>query len=218
MIDELDLLKKDWQKKNMDLPKLSYSDIQQMIWKKSSSIVKWILVISILEFTLPHLVYLLPSVQSGDGFQIYEELGISKILFAISILYYAVALYFIFQFYRRFKEISVLENSKTLMRKIIKTRKTVKHYVIFALSTIMLFVIITLFGIYMTEDLSTVFPDMADSFQNLDAQKLKVTLLGTIAIFGVFFTLLVGVFYFLLYGLLLRKLKKNYYELKKLEF
>ena len=50
MMDELELLKKDWQKKEKDLPKLSYDDIYKMIWKKSSSFVKWIFYISIIEF------------------------------------------------------------------------------------------------------------------------------------------------------------------------
>ena len=53
MVDELELLKKDWQKKDEYLPKLSYDEIYQMIWKKSSSIVKWIFYISIIEFVIP---------------------------------------------------------------------------------------------------------------------------------------------------------------------
>jgi len=105
-----------------------------------------------------------------------------------------------------------------LMRKIIRTRRTVKHYVIFALSTIVLFVIITLFGIYTTSDLSTLFPEMAVSIKKLDAEELKMTLLVTIALFGAILTVLVGGIYFLLYGLLMRKLKRNYHELKRLEF
>ena len=42
MLDELELLKKDWQKREANLPKLSYEEIYPMIKKKSSSIVKWI--------------------------------------------------------------------------------------------------------------------------------------------------------------------------------
>ena len=116
MTDELELLKKDWQRKEFDVPKLSYEDIHKMIWKRSSSIVKWILTISILEFTLPHLLYLLPSMQ--EGMEIYERIGVSKYLFYMSLITYGVAFYFIFQFYQRFKEISVLDNSKYLMKKI----------------------------------------------------------------------------------------------------
>lgn len=125
-MDELELLKKDWQKKDADLPRLSYRQIQEMIWKKSSSIVRWILIISILEFTLPQLLYFLPSMK--EGLKVYENIGIAKYLWLLSLFSYAVALYFIFQFYRRFKEISVLDNTKKLMKNIIKTRKTVKHY------------------------------------------------------------------------------------------
>jgi len=39
MLDELELLKKDWQKREVDLPKLSYEQIYPMTKKKSSSIV-----------------------------------------------------------------------------------------------------------------------------------------------------------------------------------
>ena len=49
-MDELELLKKDWKKEDKNFPKLSYNEIYKMILKKSSSIVKWIFIISILEF------------------------------------------------------------------------------------------------------------------------------------------------------------------------
>ncbi|WP_281540714.1 hypothetical protein [Maribacter aestuarii] len=216
MTDELELLKKHWQKEEKDLPKLSYAEIHKMIWKKSSSIVKWILIISILEFTLPHLLYLLPSMR--DGMELYENIGVSNYLLGLSILTYAVALYFIFQFYQRFKEISVLDDSKKLMQKIIKTRKTVKHYVIFSLSMIMVTVIIMVIGIYLNEDITNSFPELKSSLENISEDKLRITLMLTIGIFGVLLTLFMGVVYFLLYGLLLRKLNKNYAELKHLEF
>jgi Na+/H+ antiporter NhaD/arsenite permease-like protein len=215
MMDELELLKRDWQKKDAELPKLSYTEIHKMIWKKSSSIVKWILIISILEFTLPHLLYLLPSMQ--EGMEVYKNIGVSKYLFGVSIISYAVVFYFIFQFYKRFKEISVLDNSKNLMRKIIRTRKTVKHYVIFSLSMIMVTVLIMVVGVYLNENISNAFPDLKDSLENISEDKLRITLMLSIGIFGILLTLFMGGVYFLLYGLLLRKLKKNYGELRQLE-
>ena len=45
-MDELDLLKRDWKRQEASLPKISYDDIYKMIHKKSSSIVKWILIIA----------------------------------------------------------------------------------------------------------------------------------------------------------------------------
>lgn len=214
MTDELELLKKDWQKKEFDVPKLSYDEIHKMIWKKSSSIVRWILIISILEFTVPHLLYLLPSMR--DGMELYENIGVSKYLVVLSVFTYIIAFYFIFQFYKRFKEISVLDNSKSLMKKIIKTRKTVKHYVIFSLSMIMMTIIIMIIGVYLNDNMVNAFPELKDSLANISPEKLKITIMMSIGIFGVILTLVMGGIYFLLYGLLLRKLKQNYSELRNL--
>ena len=214
MTDELELLKKDWQKKEFDVPKLSYDEIHKMIWKKSSSIVRWILIISILEFTVPHLLYLLPSMR--DGMELYENIGVSKYLVVLSGFTYIIAFYFIFQFYKRFKEISVLDNSKSLMKKIIKTRKTVKYYVIFSLSMIMMTIIIMIIGVYLNDNMVNAFPELKDSLANISPEKLKITIMMSIGIFGVILTLVMGGIYFLLYGLLLRKLKQNYSELRNL--
>jgi hypothetical protein len=41
-MDQLELLKKQWQSREQELPKLTYNDIYSMLLKKSSSIVKWI--------------------------------------------------------------------------------------------------------------------------------------------------------------------------------
>ncbi|HEX8017434.1 MAG TPA: hypothetical protein VF465_19555, partial [Flavobacterium sp.] len=46
---ELDLLKKDWKKNADSFEQISEKEIYKMIHKKSSSTVKWILIISILE-------------------------------------------------------------------------------------------------------------------------------------------------------------------------
>ena len=37
-MDELELLKKDWQKEDSKYPKLTYNEIYKMILKKSSSV------------------------------------------------------------------------------------------------------------------------------------------------------------------------------------
>ena len=70
-MDELDLLKKDWKKQEANLPKMSYNDIYKMIHKKSSSIVKWILIICIVEFLFWGFVNLLIP---DSFFAIYEKL------------------------------------------------------------------------------------------------------------------------------------------------
>lgn len=215
MMDELELLKKDWQKKDANIPQLSYNDIYEMIWKKSSSIVKWILIISILEFVLPHLLYLIPSFQ--ENMSIYDTIGIKKYFYAISAIQYAVIFYFIYQFYKRYKEISVLEDAKTLMRRIIKTRKTVKNYVIFSLSMILFTVFMLIIGIYLNDDFVNSIYELKSNNENMSPEKLKMALMIGIGVFGIFLTLFMGAIYFLLYGRLLKKLQKNYRKLKELE-
>jgi hypothetical protein len=214
MMDELELLKKDWQKKEEHLPKLSYSEIHTMIWKKSSSIVKWIVIISILEFTLPHLLYLIPG--SADSLEIYEKLGIKNISMVLWGLGYGITFYFIYLFYKRYKEISILDNAKDLMKKIIRTRKTVKYYVIYSLSFLFLTCVVLLFGMYLNNDLAEIFQGDSPDLQ-ITPEKFRSILLWTMAIGSVLIILVMGVIYFLLYGLLLRKLNKNYKELKRLE-
>ncbi|WP_299435871.1 hypothetical protein [uncultured Maribacter sp.] len=215
MMDELELLKKDWQKRDKDIPQLSYEDIHNMTWKKSSSIVKWILIISILEFTLPHLLLLIPAFQ--DSMSIYDTLGFKKYFYIISAVQYTVIIYFIYQFYKRYKEISVLENAKVLMQKIIKTRKTVKNYVIFSLSMILFTVLLMIIGIYISEDFLQTISEFNNTKSDLPPEKIKIALMVSIGIFGTLLTLFMGAIYFLLYGRLLKKLKKNYNKLKRLE-
>lgn len=214
MMDELDLLKKDWQKKDDHLPKLSYQEIYNMIWKKSSSIVKWIMIISILEFVLPHLLYLIPSARQGLGMYFNNSFG--WVLISASIVQYSVIFYFIYQFYMRYQEISVLDSAKNLMQKIIKTRKTVKNYVIFSLCMILVMVLLMIAGIYMNDDFMNTLP-IGDEAKDISPEKLKTALMIGIGVMGVIMTIVMGVIYFLLYGLLIRKLKANYKELEKLE-
>ncbi|MEN8798432.1 MAG: hypothetical protein ABF293_04240, partial [Flavobacteriaceae bacterium] len=198
------------------MPKLSYDEIYSMLWKKSSSIVKWIFIISIIEFVLPHLLYLLPSVREGVPF--YEQLGVKNLMIGISIFNYIVVFYFIFQFYKRYREISVLENAKDLMRRIIRTRRTVKHYIIFALSLFLFTFLAIATAIYLSdgEHLITVL-NLDDDATNLSPARLKALISFVFIIMGILFTALIGLIYFLIYGLLIRKLGRNYNELKQLE-
>lgn len=219
-MDELELLKKDWQKKDVNHPILSYNEIHGMLWKKSFSIVKWIFVISLIELLVPHLVYLFPSLWPSDGYELYENLGLANPLFILSFLYYAVVAYFIFQFYKRYKEISVLENAKSLMAKIIRTRKTVKNYIFFSLSMFLLMFMTVVFFIYINDDFIHSLELSGKDISEISKEKLenlKFLSMIIVAAAGVVLTLLIGFIYFLLYGLLLKKLNSNYSELRKLE-
>ena len=49
-MDELEILKKDWKKNENAFDQVTEKEIYGMLHKRSSSIVKWILITSILEF------------------------------------------------------------------------------------------------------------------------------------------------------------------------
>ncbi|MEJ2585393.1 MAG: hypothetical protein P8Z38_10245 [Robiginitalea sp.] len=216
MMDELELLKKDWQKREEHLPRLSYEEIYKMIWKKSSSLVRWIFYISIIEFTLPHLLYLIPSVRDQGNFEFARRLGIEGWMMAITVVQYSVAIYFIYQFYKRYREISALDDAGKLMQRIFRTRKTVKHYVIFCLGMVLLIFTLFIIGMAMDDNLLVTL-NLHGEAEQMDPRKLKLIVIGVVAILGILFTAFMGLIYFLLYGLLTRKLKKNYWELKRME-
>ncbi|MEA1784954.1 hypothetical protein U1E44_02525 [Arenibacter sp. GZD96] len=214
MMDELELLKKDWQRNEENYPKFSESDIYPMLLRKSSSIVRWIFYISIIEFILPHLLFLVPTVR--NSMKIYEEMGLHHVFMILTAIQYTVVIFFMFQFYKRYREISVLDNAKKLLSNILKTRRTVKHYVLFCLSMIVISYGVFMVSIYLNDNFVENF-ELGERTKNIAPEKLKTTLIAFIGVIGVFLTVVMGVVYFLLYGLLLRKLKKNYKELQQLE-
>ena len=145
MMDELELLKKDWQKQEAQLPKLSYEEIYKMIWKKSSSMVKWIFYISVAEFLFWIAMAFLPRTSeqlTGNGAELMRGVELS-----LEILSYLIIIYFIFKFYQNYKQISVTDSARNLMKKIIVTRKTVMQYVWFNLILFSVMMIVVFFEI-----------------------------------------------------------------------
>ena len=55
-MDELEILKKDWKKQESSFQQIGEKEIYGMLHKRSSSIVKWILIISVLEFLFLRLL------------------------------------------------------------------------------------------------------------------------------------------------------------------
>ena len=213
MMDELDLLKKDWNKDDNKYPKLTYNEIYKMILKKSSSIVKWIFIISLLEFAFWTVISFLLKDKSYD--RKLEALDINHILVPITIVSYGVLIYFFYQFYKNYKNISVTDSSKALMENILKTRKTVKHYVIFNLGYIVIAAFTGTFYV-INHDQNAVNQVQAASANGGVFKIYASIIIGIVLVLVVVIAILL-LFYWLIYGLLLKRLKKNYNELKKLE-
>ncbi len=210
-MDELDLLKKDWNKQQGNYPKLSFDQIYKMIWKRSHSIVKWIFYISIIELIVATLLNI---IFSGDKYwEDIEKNNLEEIVTILYIVSYAITFYFIYRFYRNYRRISTTDDAATLMKNILNVRRTVKFYIGYVLISTG----ITVVGIsgYMILKHSEKEIESASKYA-FDAVDWIKFIGVSILVLAVFLGL-IWLFYRLLYGILLKRLKKNYIELKKLE-
>jgi len=214
---ELDLLKKDWKKNSDSFIPVTENEIYKMIHKKSSSIVKWIFMVSIIELGLGLILGLMVSFTKYDekNVELIKNLGIYGYYIAASVLLYAVILFFIYKFYSMYRKIAVDDNTKQLISTILKTRKVVKQYIAFNLSFFAIFFIV--FGGYMFYEgylqgaakNGTLHPEMP---LNIALISLVVLILAT-----ALFTFAFWLIYKLIYGILLKRLQKNFEELKKID-
>lgn len=209
-MDELDLLKKHWKKEN-DLPKISGNEIKKIIHKKSSSVVKWIFIISVIELLIGIILLFVINTEDKNTEILIEKNGFLKFIDSFSYALYLVVLYFIYRFYTMYKKISVQDNTTILMKNIIETRKVVKHYMLFNVTTFFI-MCITVSWIVVQEKI-----------YNGTFSQHHISSLQFIIIYAVIFviisvmTLIFWLIYKLIYGFFLRKLKRNYNELKNIE-
>jgi hypothetical protein len=214
---ELDLLKKDWKKNEASFGQVSENEIYKMIHKRSSSVVKWIFIVSIIELGLGFVLGLILSFTKYDekNVELIKHLGVYGYYIAATVFLYAVIFYFIFKFYSMYRKIAVDDNTKKLISTILKTRKVVKQYIAFNLSFFAVFFIV--FGGYLfyegylegASKNGVAHPEMP---LNIALISFIVLILAT-AIFTFAFWLL----YKLIYGILLKRLQNNFEELKKMD-
>jgi len=212
-MDELELLKKDWQKREADLPKLSYEQIYPMIKKKSSSIVKWIFYISIIEFVFWAGINIIFS--GPETMQELKAMHIHKVIMVLNVINYAVILYFIYKFYTNYRKISFTDSSRNLMKTILKVKRTVTQYVWFNLIIFTTYLIINMYGVLLYGPEGKKIVEAASQDGNTLAFWAMV--IGISVVFTAVILFLIWLFYKLLYGILLKRLRKNYNELKRLE-
>ena len=198
-MDLLDKYKKTWSNQPEEAHKLSKVEIYKMAHSKSTSIVKWIFIIGLLEFLI-----IIPFLFMETDTKHFEEMNILWLHKTIDIISCAIVALFVIKFYLNYKSISSLDNTKTLMDKIVKTRKTVRNYIFTGLSFISILILVMAFS----------------SINNKFINETILFKIGIISIFiflGAIFLGLIWLFYQLVYGILLKKLNKNYKELAKLD-
>jgi hypothetical protein len=197
---ELDLLKKDWQK-NDAFEQVSELEIYKMLHKKSSSIVKWILIVSLIEFVVLNGISLLLNDPKYDAF-----MRLHPFISFLEKFNYAVIIVFIYLFYRNFKSISVLNSAKTLIKHILKTRRIVTYYIYWNIF------IGGITGAFSgVESFNEGYNSGSDKTGVLEANCITVIIVALLTM------AVIWLFYKLLYGRFLSKLKQNYTELKKID-
>ncbi len=212
-MDELELLKKDWKKEDNTFPKLSYNEIYKMILKKSSSIVKWIFIISIMEFVFWVVISIILKYTGYADDMVNVET--STVFIVMSVISYIILAYFFYRFYMNYRTINTTDSATTLMENILKTRRTVKQYVAFNLIAMVVSVAVLL-PYFLNQD-----PQTKTIIDNATASgELFKFYAGIIIATLLMLTVVIGIlllFYWLIYGILLKRLNKNYRELKRLE-
>ncbi|KJD35734.1 hypothetical protein PW52_08320 [Tamlana sedimentorum] len=210
-MDELDLLKKSWNKPQQDHKKLSVNDIYPMLHKKSSSIVKTLFYISIAEFVFWLLINAIPIFYNDEHKQKLEALYQNDtLLTAITFLTYAIILVFIYLLYKSYQSISVTDSAKKLMENILKTRKIIKYYVLYNLIMAAVSLAIGFYYVLHND------VNLTDKMAHINNWQL-IALYAGIGIVIILFVGVIWLFYRLIYGLLLKRLNQNYNELKQLD-
>ena len=212
-MDQLDILKSKWQAQDASLPRYSSEKIKSLLHHKSSSIVKWLLFIAIGEFLFFSLLGVVAHAFNKD-YDFIEIFG-EGFYYGTSAFHYVVIFIFIYLFYKNYKNISADQPSRSLMKNILKTRKTMKYYIWYNLGYMM---VVGMWGstIALDNDPQTI------ALKEMLSEN-RGELLVDLMVMGIFFVtyavmcVILYLFYLLIYGILLKKLKRNYYELKKIE-
>jgi uncharacterized membrane protein YhdT len=212
-MDELDILKKDWKKNENSFNQITEKEIYGMLHKRSSSIVKWLFIISVCEFMLWITTSIM--MRNNDNITTFNSFDKFNIILILELISYSILIYFMVRFYLNYKKINTNQSVKNLIKNILNTRKTVQNYI----KIIIIYTVITaliMFYVQFNFD-----PEIIKLYTEIEKSGnqtvfIVLSLLLTFVFIGIF-TLFMWFFYKLIYGILLKRLYKNYEELKKLE-
>lgn len=203
---DIESLKKVW--KEQQTTSFNKEQILGMLKKKSSSVAKWIFYISVTELLLGiFLNFILPSSN-------YDTKLPSIVIDYLDIFLYVnyfFILVFIFWFFRNYKKIKAKSTISDLLQNILKTRKTVNYYILYNIIVFGISLILTSYWV-ISENLPMLgYNDSEDKTAYMVGIVIGMFLIVSIAL-GVMY-----LFYRLLYGFLLRRLKNNYKEIQQLQ-
>ena len=199
-MDLLENYKKTWNNQPEETSQFSGIEIYKMAHSKSSSIVKWIFIIGILEFVLTVLALLFVD----SDYENLKKMNLYWVYTVTNTINYVIILYFVVKFYINYKSVSATDNTKVLMNNILKTRKTVRNYILTILGLSSILIITVMISI------------INNQFIGKTVSEKAIIILVSVVV-GIITLGIVWLIYQLLYGILLRKLNRNYKELAKLD-
>ncbi|WKD86829.1 hypothetical protein KCTC32516_02209 [Polaribacter huanghezhanensis] len=209
---DLEKYKKSWENQPVETNAVSNIDVYKMSHSKSSSVVKWILIVGILELIFwTSLTFLIPQ----KYMEVYKDFKLMELLKATTYVHYVVIFVFLILFYRNYNSISITDSTKRLMNKILSVRKTVRYYVYYNLGTIIVSNIVLMFILLGQPDVLT--KVMNPNGLNIETNTVITIFIVTSAILVVITFTIIWLFYKFTYGRLLKKLHENYKELDHLE-
>ncbi len=110
-MEELKQYKQAWKEQEYTDNQVDSNTLTKMIHRRSSSIVKWIFYISLIEFSI---FILLDLFTKKDWVEI-KATGMYTYTIISFVLFYTVIVFFIYLFYKNYKSISVTNNAKGLI-------------------------------------------------------------------------------------------------------
>ena len=205
-MNELDLLKQHWQQDN-NFPQVKRNEIRKMLYKSSSSLVKWIFYISIIELFVGIGLNIWSSQLNLDdkADPIFYQIAIT----AVDTLAYIFILYFIYKFFTSYRMIRSTNNTKKLLETILDTRKTVYLYIKFNIYLIIFSMILGAGSVIWQENFGV--KSVGEIIFYTSAMAIMLFLMGWLVIS------VMRLYYRLIYIRLVKKLDKNYEELVRLE-
>lgn len=214
-MNELDLLKNHWQKIDKKLPAYTYEQLYAMLHKKSSSMVKWILYISLIEFAIwGGLYFIMP-----QGTQeINKQMGLTNIMLIGTLVSFVVFLFFIYLFYRNYSKIKITDSVKKLMHSILRTRKIVYFFIVWNVASTA--IVMLLFILHYSRNKEKLLEFILEQNPTLNIENPAVIFTGFFIAFTFTTIVLIAVMlllYRIVYVRLLKRLKTNYIQLQEIE-
>lgn len=201
---DLDKIKEVWRSQsNKEI--YTSEQIFNMLKSKSINSVKWIFMISLSEVCIAIFIYLFslmkPNTKLVNTLQTSNEY-IPYVYKALNITVFIVSIVFIYYFFKSYRKIKVQSSVMDLTKQIINFRKRVNYFIYFNLGIFLIIFSVLIFII-----LSSSY-----SFEWISMNGLWV-FISIVSMFAISFGLLY-LYYYLVYGVFLRRLKKNIKDLK----